>query len=274
MHDLLENNTVDVLTQHVEEEPIAHLALFDDGVDDLALDESEADVQEVGTHPGTDDYHESVDDHQGREDPEDEKPEPQEDVDLLVDNVQREYAQGVVFLHFARSTKLVERALRHPRKDVDHWVQPVLLVALCERYHFQAEREKGTFKESVHQEHLTCKIKYMHTDSMLLIVLLIPFITERNRRGSKWQHLQQLCATNKVIVSRVIRLQVPSLPPTKPLMIIDMVKSPTCSEMSDVLVSQPVNLSIQNFVYVNTGTYLVHTYVTLASKLILRQSKS
>ena len=89
MHDLLEDNTVHILAQHVEEKPVAHLALLHYGVDDFAFDETKSDVQEVGTHPGADDYHESVDDYQGREDPEDEKPEPQEDVDLLVDNVQR-----------------------------------------------------------------------------------------------------------------------------------------------------------------------------------------
>ena len=83
VHDFFEDNTVDVLAQHVEEEPIAHLALLDDGVDDLALDEPESYVEEVGAHPGTDDYHETVDDNLGGEDAEDQEPEPQKNVDLL-----------------------------------------------------------------------------------------------------------------------------------------------------------------------------------------------
>ena len=53
----------------------------------------------------------------------------------------------------------MECALGHPRKDVYHGIQTILLVALRECYHFQAECEKGTFEESVHQEHLTCNIK-------------------------------------------------------------------------------------------------------------------
>ncbi len=155
VHDLLEDDAVDVLSEHVEEEPVAHLALLDDGVDDLSLDEPEPDVEEVGSHSRADDYHESVDDDECREAAEDQEPEPQEDVDLLVDNVQRQNAEGIVFLHLARSTKLVERALGHPWKDVHHRIEAILLVALRKRYHFQSECEKGTFEESVHQEHLT-----------------------------------------------------------------------------------------------------------------------
>jgi len=122
VHDFFEDNTVDVLAQHVEEEPIAHLALLDDGVDDLALDEPESYVEEVGAHPGTDDYHETVDDNQGGEDAEDQEPEPQKNVDLLVDNVEWQDAERVMFLHLARSTELVEGALGHARKDVDHGI--------------------------------------------------------------------------------------------------------------------------------------------------------
>jgi hypothetical protein len=32
-----------------------------------------------------------------------------------------------VLLDLAGRTELVERALGHPRKDVDHWVDPILL---------------------------------------------------------------------------------------------------------------------------------------------------
>ena len=57
-------------------------------------------------------------------------PKPDEDVDLLVDNVERKNAEGVVFLDLTGGAELVERALRHPRKDVDHRIEPVLLKKL------------------------------------------------------------------------------------------------------------------------------------------------
>ena len=122
VHDLLEYNTVHVLAQHVKEEPVAHLALLDDGVDDLSLDEPESNVEEVGAHPRTDDYHETIDDNERRKYTQDEKPKPQEDVDLFVDDIQWKDAECIVFLHLARSTELVEGALGHARKDVDHGI--------------------------------------------------------------------------------------------------------------------------------------------------------
>lgn len=49
-------------------------------------------------------------------------PEPQEDVGLLVDDVQRQYTQAVVRLYATRRTELVECTLRDAREDVYHWV--------------------------------------------------------------------------------------------------------------------------------------------------------
>ena len=45
MHDFFEDHRVHVLTKHVEEEPVTHVRLFDDGVDDFPPDESEPDVE-------------------------------------------------------------------------------------------------------------------------------------------------------------------------------------------------------------------------------------
>ena len=46
--DLLEDDGVDVLTQHVEQEPVAHLGLLDDDVVAFLLHQTKPDVQEVG----------------------------------------------------------------------------------------------------------------------------------------------------------------------------------------------------------------------------------
>ena len=64
VHHLLENNTVHVLAEHVEEEPVAHLALLDDGVDHLPLDEPEADVEKVSAHSRAQDDDGAIQDHQ------------------------------------------------------------------------------------------------------------------------------------------------------------------------------------------------------------------
>ena len=157
VHHLLEDDRVDVLSEHVEEEPVAHFGLADDRVDDLAVDEPEPDVEQVGPHARAQDDDEPVEEDEGRQEAEDEEPEPQEDVDLFIDDVERKDAERVVLLHLARRAELVESALGHPREDVDHRVDPFLLVALRERDHVEAERQEGAVKECVHQEHLPYK---------------------------------------------------------------------------------------------------------------------
>ena len=47
VNNLFEDDRVDVLAEHVEQEPVAHLGLLDDDVDTLLLDQSEPDVEDV-----------------------------------------------------------------------------------------------------------------------------------------------------------------------------------------------------------------------------------
>ena len=61
VHDFLEDDGVNVLAKHVEEEPVSHLGLFDDDVNALLLDQSEPDVEKVGTHAWTEDDHGAID---------------------------------------------------------------------------------------------------------------------------------------------------------------------------------------------------------------------
>ena len=47
VYNLFEDDRVNVLAQHVEQEPVTHLGLLDDDVDTLLLDQSEPDVEDV-----------------------------------------------------------------------------------------------------------------------------------------------------------------------------------------------------------------------------------
>ena len=47
VNNLFEDDRVDVLAKHVEQEPVTHLGLLDDDVDTLLLDQSEPDVEDV-----------------------------------------------------------------------------------------------------------------------------------------------------------------------------------------------------------------------------------
>ena len=49
-------------------------------------------------------------------------PKPNKDVNFFVNNIERQNAEGVVLLDLTGGPELVEGALCHPRKDVDHGV--------------------------------------------------------------------------------------------------------------------------------------------------------
>ena len=68
-------------------------------------------LEEVGAEGGGDAESQPVDDHESGECPQDEHPEPEEDVDLLVEDVDRQDAEGVVLLKLPRRAKFVKCAL-------------------------------------------------------------------------------------------------------------------------------------------------------------------
>ena len=150
VHDLLEDDGVDILPEHVEQEPIAHFGLLYDHVDALLLHESKANVEQVGPHPRREHDQRPIEDHQGREEEEQQHPEPEKDVDFFIDNVQGQDTHGVVFLDLARRAELVKRAFGHPGEDVDHGVDAIFLISLGERNHFDAEGEECAIEEFIH----------------------------------------------------------------------------------------------------------------------------
>ena len=78
---------------------------------------------QVNWVPGKDDGH-GPEDVDGGEDGEEGEPDPEEDVDLLVDDVDGEDALRVVALDGARGAVLAERALGHAREHPRHRVDP------------------------------------------------------------------------------------------------------------------------------------------------------
>ena len=52
--------------------------------------------------------------HQARQACQYQHPEPEEDVDLLIEDVQWQYAEGVVFLQFSRGAEFMKSTFRQP----------------------------------------------------------------------------------------------------------------------------------------------------------------
>ena len=90
-------------------------------------------VEAVGHHDvdpdvGDQDDQEAVDEGGARDQSNGDKPEPQEDIDLLVDDVESEDAETVLVLDGARGTILVEGALGHLglKLNLDYLLLPEL----------------------------------------------------------------------------------------------------------------------------------------------------
>ena len=116
MYDFFENDGVNVLPEHVEQKPVTHLSFFDDDVDAFFLDESEADEEQIGSHPGRENDNRSVQDHRQSQSTQNEEPEPQKHVNLFVDNVHGQDTQCIKSLNCTRASVFVENTFGHSWK--------------------------------------------------------------------------------------------------------------------------------------------------------------
>jgi len=124
LKDVLYDEWVDILGDLIEQQEVskslkATMILLDKaGVDDvlahLAIRPS---VDHIHSHLMRDNGEEPVDKPDARHGRQKHKPEIQKHVDLLIDDVKRENAEGVVLLKGPGWPKLLERALRHLWKD-------------------------------------------------------------------------------------------------------------------------------------------------------------
>ncbi|GFS31011.1 putative secreted protein [Trichonephila inaurata madagascariensis] len=83
------------------------------------------------------------------------EPEPQEDVNLLVDDIERHDAQGVVSLQVGGRSILLEAALGYPGEDPNHGINPVLWVRVDEVDYLESIVHELPIEEPIHEEHLS-----------------------------------------------------------------------------------------------------------------------
>lgn len=81
-------------------------------------------------------------------------PEPDENIRLLVDHVQRQNAKSIVLLYRSRRTILVEVALGHSRENEHHRIDAFLLRFVDEIHDFHSVRQEFAVEEPIHQPHL------------------------------------------------------------------------------------------------------------------------
>ena len=124
-------------------------------------------LEEGGAQAGHRDHHHPVEHLDSAHSCQSKEPEPEEDVDLLVDDVEGEHADPIELLDGAGRTELVEGALGHLDKqdsldmserdlweDPGHGVPPVLMGQLGHGQHLAAVGGELTAKEEVHEPDL------------------------------------------------------------------------------------------------------------------------
>lgn len=152
MNDFFKNNGIHILSKHVEKEPIAHLCLFNDDIDAFFLDESEANEEQVSSHSWRKDNDSTIqNDHQGQT-AKNEKPEPKEHVDFLIDDIDWQNTESVMTFDVARSTEFMECTFGHAGKNVDNWIHPIFFITHGKADDFDTKCEKSAIKKTIHQE--------------------------------------------------------------------------------------------------------------------------
>lgn len=96
--ELAEDERVDVLAQLVEKEPISHPDLATDSLDLVERRQAATSPQQHLPHTWHSHHSQSVSHLDACDDADGDEPEPEEDVDLLVNDVQGENAEAVKFL--------------------------------------------------------------------------------------------------------------------------------------------------------------------------------
>ena len=73
----------------------------------------------------------------------------------------------------------MECAFGHPREDVNHRINPIFLISICETHHFDSIGEECTVEKPIQQEHLTWyekkdilfkEILVLNSDSAMLAI--------------------------------------------------------------------------------------------------------
>merc|ERR1719461_952440 len=111
LHELPEYNRVHVLAELVEYEPVAEPHSPADVLHLHLLDQPGPGLHDAESQPGDHKQGQSVHREETGDEGKEDEPEPEEDVDLLVDDVEREDTETVFCLHRSRRTEFIECTL-------------------------------------------------------------------------------------------------------------------------------------------------------------------
>jgi len=104
---------------------------------------------------GDSDHGDDIDDVDAGDDGKNDEPEPQSDIDLLIDDVEGEDTHGVVLLDRTRGSVFVERTFRDSGKHHHHGIGSCVILFVDEIENFSTVGHEDTAEEEVDEVHLT-----------------------------------------------------------------------------------------------------------------------
>jgi len=107
---LLVNQSIDVFAELVQQEPISEATLSRNSFDHVPGSEASTSAEQNFPQTRNEDGNKTVDNLKTGDDADDDEPKPEENVDFFIDDVERQDAETVEFLHSSGGTEFVEGA--------------------------------------------------------------------------------------------------------------------------------------------------------------------
>ena len=146
--ELLHADLVHVLGDEIEKEEVSELlevveaGLAQNIVDLVPVDPARPRLYHGSPDPRPSQHAQPIQEEDAGDGSDNDEPEPEEDIQLLIDNVEGEDAESIVSLDSAGRSKLVKTALSNLREDNRQRVLPLLHLHLRELDHFQTVRRE------------------------------------------------------------------------------------------------------------------------------------
>ena len=125
-HELFENERVNIFAQLVQNEPISQSTSTTNRFDCVHGRQARPTFEKHFSKSGRHQDNESVNHLHSRDHCQNDEPKPEENVDFLVDDVQRQDTQPIELLNGTRRTKFVESTFGHFGKNASHGIHPFL----------------------------------------------------------------------------------------------------------------------------------------------------
>ena len=145
---------IHVFAQEVQEKPVSCIELTKEMLQSKLINEpasrSNCKDSEIGKQTSWD----SIDDCDERGDCQEIEPKPQEDIDLLIDNVNRKYAHGIVSLQVSWRSVSMKGTFGQSREDSNHGIVSNWPIPFCEQKDLPSVVWKLASQKSIHDVHL------------------------------------------------------------------------------------------------------------------------